>query len=608
MANGDLIARLKLDSKEFDTSISKSRRQVTDFQRNTDSFASAGIKAFAGFAGGVLAAGATLETFNSFMNSTQTSADMLEFNVNAAKNTVEAFFSALNLGDWSAFNEGIINTFRNLKELEAVWAEIDDKRLSLGYITADDARNMAKFREAAMDSSNPYETRKNNLDSYRTVVLHQNNENDKYIQENLKAITQDNKIKLGYDITIEDMDEFWRYTNASEELKDKYAAIYNEFLSKQKEVNKLEKEFNYEVKRTGYNPDSKIQKEYSLKVQELKLFEQQNLKAIKQARLDEEGTLSREKKLEIMKQTLSLEEANYNRLQDVNKLEKKISKGDGSKSSSSKAKEEIAKDGSVEDLENKISKLKKELKSATTDEARRLIQMKINELEKILKEIDDKLKKSTTTPELYKSSSRITGEKPIFKSAGSDIKAGKITSEELFNLGDDSKKSNDLDYITSMTELMANLSTVTNGASSNWLQYTSNILTGVGQMLPQLWALLGINTNLAITQAAMKTPFPLNIIALASTASAIMGAMVNVPKFADGGIVPGTSFSGDKVLAGLNSGEMILNKSQQANLFGLLNSGSAQKTSVGGGEVQFKLQGKDLVGVLTNYNNKFSRI
>lgn len=309
-----------------------------------------------------------------------------------------------------------------------------------------------------------------------------------------------------------------------------------------------------------------------------------------------------------MKQTLSLEEANYNRLQDVNKLEKKISKGDGSKSSSSKAKEEIAKDGSVEDLENKISKLKKELKSATTDEARRLIQMKINELEKILKEIDDKLKKSTTTPELYKSSSRITGEKPIFKSAGSDIKAGKITSEELFNLGDDSKKSNDLDYITSMTELMANLSTVTNGASSNWLQYTSNILTGVGQMLPQLWALLGINTNLAITQAAMKTPFPLNIIALASTASAIMGAMVNVPKFADGGIVPGTSFSGDKVLAGLNSGEMILNKSQQANLFGLLNSGSAQKTSVGGGEVQFKLQGKDLVGVLTNYNNKFSRI
>lgn len=40
--------------------------------------------------------------------------------------------------------------------------------------------------------------------------------------------------------------------------------------------------------------------------------------------------------------------------------------------------------------------------------------------------------------------------------------------------------------------------------------------------------------------------------------------------FAGGGIVPGNSFSGDKVLARLNSGEMVLNQNQQINLFSQL--------------------------------------
>lgn len=42
---------------------------------------------------------------------------------------------------------------------------------------------------------------------------------------------------------------------------------------------------------------------------------------------------------------------------------------------------------------------------------------------------------------------------------------------------------------------------------------------------------------------------------------------------AHGGIVGGNSYSGDKVVVGLNSGEMVLNKSQQTNLFNLLSSG-----------------------------------
>ena len=44
-------------------------------------------------------------------------------------------------------------------------------------------------------------------------------------------------------------------------------------------------------------------------------------------------------------------------------------------------------------------------------------------------------------------------------------------------------------------------------------------------------------------------------------------------KFESGGIVGGTSFSGDKVVAHVNSGEMILNREQQTRLFDMANLG-----------------------------------
>lgn len=50
---------------------------------------------------------------------------------------------------------------------------------------------------------------------------------------------------------------------------------------------------------------------------------------------------------------------------------------------------------------------------------------------------------------------------------------------------------------------------------------------------------------------------------------------------------------------------MILNRGQQANLFNLLDKG----TPLGnGGNVTFKIEGKQLVGVLNNYNNKRSKV
>ena len=73
--------------------------------------------------------------------------------------------------------------------------------------------------------------------------------------------------------------------------------------------------------------------------------------------------------------------------------------------------------------------------------------------------------------------------------------------------------------------------------------------------------------------------------------------------FSNGGIIEGASTHGDQLLARVNAGEMILNGSQQRNLFNLLDGGTGSNMS---GQVEFKISGSALKGVLRNYDNKMS--
>jgi hypothetical protein len=72
---------------------------------------------------------------------------------------------------------------------------------------------------------------------------------------------------------------------------------------------------------------------------------------------------------------------------------------------------------------------------------------------------------------------------------------------------------------------------------------------------------------------ALTLPPPLGEIeagivgALAAVQVGIIQAQ-QMPQFAEGGIVPGNSFYGDKILARLNSGELVLNQEQQRKLLG----------------------------------------
>ena len=106
----------------------------------------------------------------------------------------------------------------------------------------------------------------------------------------------------------------------------------------------------------------------------------------------------------------------------------------------------------------------------------------------------------------------------------------------------------------------------------------------------------------ASAQAAALGPF--GWLAFVGAGLGTLTTMVSAIKgFADGGIIQGANTHGDQLLARVNAGEMILNGSQQRNLFNLLDGGTGSNMS---GQVEFKISGSALKGVLRNYDNKMS--
>lgn len=102
-------------------------------------------------------------------------------------------------------------------------------------------------------------------------------------------------------------------------------------------------------------------------------------------------------------------------------------------------------------------------------------------------------------------------------------------------------------------------------------------------------------TAAAAKAAKAHAGIPFVGVALAAVAVGGLIAIISssakkIPKFANGGIVPGGDGSGDRVLARVNPGELILNKAQQGRLANHLTSAASIRV-----EVEGKIRAKDIL-------------
>lgn len=124
------------------------------------------------------------------------------------------------------------------------------------------------------------------------------------------------------------------------------------------------------------------------------------------------------------------------------------------------------------------------------------------------------------------------------------------------------------------------------------------IMAAIGQCV------LGFAT--ASAQAASLGPF--GWLAFVGAGLGTLATMIStIQGYSNGGIIGGATTSGDMQLARVNAGEMILNNSQQARLFDLLDGGAAMIGNTQG-KVDFRISGQNLVGTLRNYNTKMSKV
>lgn len=120
---------------------------------------------------------------------------------------------------------------------------------------------------------------------------------------------------------------------------------------------------------------------------------------------------------------------------------------------------------------------------------------------------------------------------------------------------------------------------------------------------------------MAAKSAAAYASIPFAGVGLAAGQIAAMQALITgakalsaLPGFAEGGIVPGSSFTGDKLVGRLNSGEMILNKSQQSNLWKAAQGRIAPTSQQGSPQnLKFEIEGKNLVAIFDQYATRNKR-
>ena len=131
---------------------------------------------------------------------------------------------------------------------------------------------------------------------------------------------------------------------------------------------------------------------------------------------------------------------------------------------------------------------------------------------------------------------------------------------------------------------------------------------------------LALSLATAMTDAAKQSWITWLAFGISGTAQ-LVSMVATISQFATGGIVGGNSKSGDRVLARVNSGEMILNAAQQAQLFAIANgrmqpmvntdvltglmSGGAG--GVKAGSVVGKIRGRDIVLVTANETRQMRR-
>lgn len=605
----DLIAKLRLEDREWNNTINKAKSSVKSFESTSKkSFSGASSasdllgKGFGKISGYVAGAVTAVEVFNKAINSNSVLQDKYNSLMQAGATVTDQFFSALYSGDWTVFNQGIERAIKQAKEYADTYREVQRMLQVTGVKYEQTDSRKTQLESIIEDNSKPLEERKKaqaELDRILLMGVADIREAAQITEKELgkmftdligetKYISTDNAQSLILNIRNKYSD-LRREMDAYREIRDTKNQVVNPNVFKYTgdEWYKINQEATKKYYQ-NYTSDQRAYYDELLRLQD---------------RMNDE--------------TFSSFQDLFDRINDLNdkagtwekdrtgardEISDAISGSTNSTSSTKKNAEKIFDEGSIAYLQKNIKKLQTEFEEAGNDGLRAGLNKAIKEAETQLQ----MLKLRASKQELI--SDKTFSNKNNYRNPTADLSSGYIPKIQPISEEATDSLSGYQSGLEGIASMLTSVNQLTSEGAASWLSYGANVLSTIGSILtqlPELNSLLATKVVLEGAASAASTPVVGWITAIGAIAS-LVAAIAAIPKFATGGIVGGSSLVGDNVLVGVNSGEMILNRRQQANLFNLLDA-KYTGNSAANQNVKFTISGKDLVATLNNYNDKAKR-
>lgn len=596
----DLVTRLKLDDKDFNSKIQQSKKELSDYKAIQGAISSSIGK----FASAIGVAGGAIEGFNKLLNSSQTLGDATAANMQALRNSVDEFFYSLGSGNLNAFLSGLDKMIDKAKDAYAALDQLGNTQISYDVFSTKNQSDIADAQYIAKNKFAPTEERNAAFEKWRTALQEQQAANLSLQRELINTASKlvEARTNANVSVGMEDMLAAFKTDLLNPDkrdlIKQRAKNGYNNYMA-----NASRKDWTQEQK----DALAESQKQNLIIHTMLEKYNDDELKTIA-AKIQQYYQLNSALKSTAREYNETANEYNNanKKMQDFKKVEslegyKTYSGSEPIARKTISIKPQIPA-GSIADIKQQISNLQSKIDLEIDSTTRANLYAELRALESVKRVIEFQYKFPNKPSDL-------DGKLP---SLGDMVKSDFPTKlpkfENVVSKKDVATNLNYADSLNAVANVMGSVSQMTNEGAAAWLTWGANVVTAVAAAIPAISTLITAKTAEAgVNAAASATQIPLVGWLLAGAAVAsVLAAVATLPKFADGGIFQSPLTSGDLNLARLNGGEMILNKGQQANLFNLLDNGASSLGT--SGEVKFTIQGKELVGVLNNYNNKISKV
>lgn len=657
MAN-NLVVQLLLKTGTFSTDLKTARGQIQNFQqgcstagKSLDAFGKGlgiNIGALTKFGTVIGIAAAAGKGFKDVMESTQTTSDAFYGAIEGCKGVVEAFKVSLATADFSSFQNGLWGIFDAAKAMRGALDDLGDAQLAFDY-------KSTKNRREALEQENIYRTatdpavKEAAKQRWEEIVKAQEEAAANYSYKNLNALRSTvaarNTNIQGKDVTIDVLEEALGIFESADSDKRKEEA--------RRKADSVKKEAR------KYKDDSKREQYYAQHQRELVLdallqMKDDTIKAVvKEAQAADAAkaeAASMRKTFNrattktttggggsgTVKEEIQLQMESYNWWNKIaqkarehrdaevydseewnaynDELEEALNKMEQINALTERAKTNAKYGDALQDMLTPITGPNLTGQAVNTRPSGLAEDIKKDYENLSINELNEKIKK-------YKElAANVKGNAEQMAFLNQQIAVMGDRVKELESLGLPEVKKETINTWDEFNSAMANTSTIVSSLTNTFKEGSemtaASILSMVSTAIPALGSLISsiealtaaeaVEAGVAATGKAVSSSkhWIEAIAAVAALGATVAAALASArtqrtQRFAGGGIVGGSSFTGDRVSANVNSGEMILNRSQQARLFKLANGGVG-----GANEVEFHISGTELVGVLNNYNRK----